>query len=198
MAQASRSRRAYCHVIPKLEQSGLLSIALFTGQVQGRDMQLNRHFNDIAANRIAILLAVVAFPFVDHAQFGIGIDAAKASAGTAAITRAVANSDPAPDACAVQHWPFYSRECLRGADQAIAPRQVSLNDNSVTELFLISSAKAAAKNSNRSDIDAVQPLRPSKAVKPRVASPRKYERSRRSIQVDEASAGTVSAFASTW
>jgi hypothetical protein len=161
-------------------------------------MQLNRHFNDIAPIRIAILLAVVAFPFVAYAQLGIGIDAAKASVGTAAIIRAAANSDPAPDACAVQHWPFYSRECLRGSDQAIAPRRVSLNDNSVTEPFPISSAKAAAKNFSRSDIDTLQTLRPSKAVKPRVASPRKYERSRRSIQIDEASAGTVSAFASTW
>jgi hypothetical protein len=38
-----------------------------------------------------------------------------------------------PDGCETQHWPFYSKECLRGEDAASIPRLVSLQQASATE-----------------------------------------------------------------
>ena len=55
-------------------------------------------------------------------------DAALASAEPVTPAKAVAAEKAmVADACANQHWPFFSAECLRGSTQTIKPRLVSMN-----------------------------------------------------------------------
>ncbi len=87
--------------------------------------KLNR--NDVI--RAVALVTVVAFPLLAYAQLG---SAAKVATLTVAAAPAAAETvtpakAAAADACANQHWPFFSAECLRGSTQPIRPRLVSMN-----------------------------------------------------------------------
>jgi hypothetical protein len=78
--------------------------------------------------RVVALVSVMAFPLMAYAQLGSAAKAIKLSKDAApAAAEAVASVKPvAGDACANQHWPFFTAECLRGSGQ-IKPRLVSMN-----------------------------------------------------------------------
>jgi hypothetical protein len=134
--------------------------------------------NDVI--RVIALVSVVAFPLIADAQLGTGSKAAKPSKDVSPIAVATSKAIPAgPDSCADQHWPFFSKGCLRGSTGAIEPRLVSMNAESPPiSATTGGSAKAAGAT------DAAQgnaPLTKSKKpAKPRVATHRR-ERSNTSV-----------------
>jgi hypothetical protein len=82
--------------------------------------------NDVI--RAIALVSMVAFPLIADAQLGLGSRAVKISKDVSPAAgdtpqAAIANRD----SCADQHWPFFTKECLRGSTEAIEPRLVSLN-----------------------------------------------------------------------
>src|ERR1700754_2339965 len=86
--------------------------------------------NDVI--RAVALVFVVAFPLIADAQLGAGSRAVKLSHDVVTPS-AVATSRPiaaSPDLCVGQHWPFFSKGCLRGSAEAIEPRLVSMNAES--------------------------------------------------------------------
>lgn len=85
--------------------------------------------NDVI--RAAALVSVVAFPLIADAQLGTGSRAAKLSKDVSPVAVVTSKTIPAgPDACVDQHWPFFSKGCLRGSTEAIEPRLVSMNAES--------------------------------------------------------------------
>jgi hypothetical protein len=82
--------------------------------------------NDVI--RAIALVSVAAFPLIADAQLGLGARAVKMSndvspAAGATVKAVIAGRD----SCADQHWPFFSKGCLRGSTEAIEPRLVSMN-----------------------------------------------------------------------
>jgi hypothetical protein len=134
--------------------------------------------NDVI--RAVALVSVVAFPLIADAQLGTGSRAAKLSKDVSPAAIAISKTIPVgPDSCADQHWPFFSKACLRGSTDAIEPRLVSMNAESPpVSATTDGSAKAAGA------IDTAQgnaPFAKSKRpAKPRVATHRR-ERSNTSV-----------------
>src|SRR6185295_15436173 len=80
--------------------------------------------NDVI--RIVALVSVVAFPLIADAQLGLGSKAAKLSQAIAPVAEASAKASAPGDACANQHWPYFSAECLRGSTR-VKPRLVTMS-----------------------------------------------------------------------
>jgi hypothetical protein len=136
--------------------------------------------NDVI--RAVALVSVVAFPLIADAQLGTGSRAAKPSMNVSPIAVATSKAVPAgPDSCADQHWPFFSKGCLRGSMEAIEPRLVSMNaefqpNAAATDSARVTGSTDAAQGNAR--------LAPSKKpVKPRVAT---HRHERRNIGVNYA------------
>ena len=100
-----------------------------------------RALSDLRRNdviRAVTLVALVAFPLMAYAQLGPAAKAMKPSNDAASTVAEPATPAPATpaqgpvDACANQHWPFFSAECLRGSTQTIKPRLVSMNVDDFT------------------------------------------------------------------
>jgi hypothetical protein len=130
--------------------------------------------NDVI--RAVALVSVVAFPLIADAQLGASSRAVKISKDVSPIAVASSKAIPAsPDSCADQHWPFFSKGCLRGSTEPIEPRLVSMNAESPPNPAAThGSAKAAAAAASA---QGTAPLAKSKKLaKPRVAAP-KRERS---------------------
>ncbi|WP_375413116.1 hypothetical protein [uncultured Bradyrhizobium sp.] len=126
--------------------------------------------NDVI--RAIALISVVAFPLIADAQLGLGARAVQRSDGvvTAPVPAAVARRD----SCADQHWPFFSKACLRGSADIVEPRLVERSVDPVP-----SSAKAA--RSAKADTPGDLPVARSKKIaKSRVAT---HSRERRSSPV---------------
>ncbi len=76
--------------------------------------------------------------------------------------------------CAKQNWPYYSKECLRGGDEAIAPRQVHLHPRSAHQAItrpFPTFAETAARKPIESRQVTETPRRRKLHQAPRYASP---------------------------
>jgi hypothetical protein len=129
--------------------------------------------NDVI--RAVALVAIVAVPLIADAQLGRSSGAVKTSpdvspVGGAAVETAAARRD----ACADQHWPFFSAECLRGSKQTVEPRVISMNEETSTD----SAATSDAAKLVRADIvqDNGPSVRSKKPAKPRIAAHRRERR----------------------
>lgn len=161
-------------------------------------MQISRLFQRSAVVRIAALASIVAVPFVLHGRLDMGVEAARASVATAEVV-APAPSAPAPAyACATEHWPFYSKDCLRSADPAVAPRQLSLEPGDAQTPTTAPSAMAAYGKPKLLQAHALQVVRPQKPRRTHVAARRRHDRYLAPMPRDDAGAGFAPAFASTW
>jgi hypothetical protein len=136
--------------------------------------------NDVI--RAVALVSVVAFPLIADAQLGTGSRAAKLSTDVSPATIAVSKAIPAgPDQCADQHWPFFSKGCLRGSTEVIEPRLVSMNADfqpnaATTDSARVTGSTDAAQGNARLATSK-------KPVKPRVAT---HRHERRNIGVNYA------------
>lgn len=135
-----------------------------------------RALSDLPRNqviRVVALVSVMAFPLMAYAQLGSGAkainlskDAAPPAAESVAPAKAVADG-----ACANQHWPFFTAECLRGSGQTVKLRLVSMN----AEISPGAQApKPAAADHSRhvaasNDSHSAPVAKPRKPAKPRVA-----------------------------
>jgi hypothetical protein len=122
----------------------------------------------------------VAFPLIADAQLGTSSRAAKLSKDVSPAAIIVSKAIPAsPDQCADQHWPFFSKACLRGSTEAIEPRLVSMNAESPP---ITATTDGSAKAVGATDAAQVKaPFAKSKQpAKPRVATHRR-ERSNTSV-----------------
>lgn len=123
--------------------------------------------------RLIALVSVVAFPLIADAELGPRpqtVKPADASPVTAFATKAVVAKAVVadPNSCADQHWPFFSRSCLRGSGTALEPRLVSMNAEALPK-------PAASENSVKlvaaTNAPKIMPSARSKpSVKPRVAA----------------------------
>jgi hypothetical protein len=155
--------------------------------------------NDVI--RAVALVTVVAFPLIAYAQLGsvakvVTLTVAAAPAAAEAVTPAKVSAD----ACANQHWPFFSAECLRGSTQPIKPRLVSMNmeDSPAPQ----PAAKLAATSPSRHVVRAVNAVqgdapvaKSRKPLKPRVA----HVRARKPLNLSYASnAGAAPGWTPGW
>jgi hypothetical protein len=129
--------------------------------------------------RAVALMSVVAFPLIVDVQFGLGSRAAQipqdvspANSDTAQTTTAGRHS------CSDEHWPFFSKACLRASPQAIEPRLVSMNEqsppNSAATNASIRVAAAAATAHGK------VPAAKAKKAKPRIVT---HMRERKNVTV---------------
>ena len=139
-----------------------------------------RALSDLPRNhvlRTVALVSVMAFPLMAYAQLGSAGKTIKLSKDAApAAVESVAPAKPVADgACANQHWPFFTAECLRGSGQTIKPRFVSMNAE--TSLGVEAPKPAAANHSRHvaavNDSRSTPVAKPRKPAKPRVARVRK-------------------------
>jgi hypothetical protein len=135
--------------------------------------------NDVI--RAVALVSVVAFPLIADAQLGAGSRAVKiskdVSPSAVATSKAIAAG---PDSCADQHWPFFSKGCLRGSTEAIEPRLVSMNaESSPNSATTDGPAKAVQATAGAQGTAPVA----KKLAKPRVAT---HRRERNNISVNYA------------
>jgi hypothetical protein len=121
------------------------------------------------------LVAVVAFPLIANAQLG-PLRSVKTSndvpPAAAAVTKTVSR-----DSCAAEHWPFFSKDCLRGSTEAIPPRLVSMNAESSSNPEDVS--KRAGTNDPAQG--SARTATSKQSAKPRVAT---HRRERRNIAVN--------------
>jgi hypothetical protein len=133
-------------------------------------------FNRKDVIRAAALVAVFAFPLIANAQLG-PLRPVKTSNGVspaaAAVEKAVSR-----DPCAAEHWPFFSKECLRGSTEAI-PRLVSMSAGSPPNPEDVSKRAGTNDPAQRSARIAAS----KKTAKPRVAT---HRRERSNISVNYA------------
>jgi hypothetical protein len=129
--------------------------------------------NDVV--RAVALVSVVVFPLIADAQLGTSSRAAKLSKDVSpvAVTTSEAIAASA-DACADQHWPFFSKQCLRGSTESIEPRLVSMNAESPP---ISAASDDAAKAVGATDIARGKAVfaKPKKPAKPRVAAHRREQ-----------------------
>jgi hypothetical protein len=122
--------------------------------------------NDVI--RAVALMSVVAFPLIADAQLGTSSRAVKIAQDVSPIAVAAPKAIPtSPDSCADQHWPFFSKGCLRGS-VAIEPRVVSMNAESAPSSATADGPAKAARATDTAQGNAPF-ARPRKPAKPRVA-----------------------------
>jgi hypothetical protein len=133
--------------------------------------------NDVI--RAIALVAVVTFPLMAYAQLGSAAKPVKLP--TAAAPAIVETAGPAKtvaaDACANQHWPFFSAECLHGSTRKVQPRLVSMNvedSPAAAPAGKVAATEQSRHTARPSDSAASNApvARPRKPVKPRVAHTR--------------------------
>jgi hypothetical protein len=134
--------------------------------------------NDVI--RVIALVSVVAFPLIANAQFGPVTRPARLSNDVSPAAASATVAVIARDSCADQHWPFFSKECLRGSAETIEPRLVSMNAESAPNA---APAKEIAKTVA---IDPARGHAPSARSKRPAAGPRTATRTRRSPNVSYA------------
>src|SRR4051794_20785741 len=123
--------------------------------------------NDVI--RIIALASVVAFPLMADAQLGLGSKAAKPSSEGAPLAVASAKASAAPaDACANQHWPYFSAECLRGPVR-IEPRLVSLNTEPAPPPVALAPSTTVAATHAATAPDHAAVAKPKRPLKPKMA-----------------------------
>jgi hypothetical protein len=130
--------------------------------------------NDVI--RAIALISVVAFPLIADAQLGPGSrivkiskDVSPAVSDTATTTAARQNS------CSDEHWPFFSKTCLRGSTGATEPRLVSMNTEVPPDPTATNASTRAAAAADAAQGNA--PIaRSKKIIKPRVATHRRERR----------------------
>jgi hypothetical protein len=156
--------------------------ARFTCIVHGIEQNVMKALPSFGRNdviRAAALVSVVAFPLITDAQLGTGSRAAKLSKDVSPVAVATSKAIPAgPDSCADQHWPFFSKGCLRGSTEVIEPRLVSMNAESPPTFATTDGpAKAAGADPGQGNARFAKSKKP---AKPRVAAHR-HERINTSV-----------------
>jgi hypothetical protein len=152
--------------------------------------------NDVI--RAIAVVAVVTFPLMAYAQLGSAAKPIKQSAASSPpVVQSVASANVG-DACANQHWPFFSAECLRGSTRKAQPRVVSINAEDSPAAA--PAARVAATDQSRhiarltegaaNTANKAPAVRPRKPVKPRVA----HTRERRPSSVTYAANAPVATF----
>jgi hypothetical protein len=121
------------------------------------------------------LVSIAAFPLIAGAGLGRSSEAVKTSPDVSPVAGApVRTSAARPDSCADQHWPFFSAECLRGSQQTIEPRLVSMNVEPSADSATTNDASKPARTA-----DIVRDNGPSvgsrKPAKPRIATHRREQ-----------------------
>jgi hypothetical protein len=137
--------------------------------------------NDVI--RAIALVSVVAFPLIADAQLGLGSRAVQISKDVSpAVSDTAKTTTTGQNSCSEEHWPFFSKGCLRGSAEAIEPRLVSMKEESPP-----SSAATNASMRAAAAIDAAQGNAPTakakKPIKPRVVT---HMRERRNSTVNYA------------
>lgn len=140
-------------------------------------------FDRIDVIRALAVIAVVAFPLIADARLGpasrivkISKDVSPAVSGTATTTIAAQNS------CSNEHWPFFSKACLRGSTEASEPRLVSMNAESPPSSAATNDPMRAVAAADAAQGNA--PIATSKKIiKPRVVT---HRRERRNANVNYA------------
>jgi hypothetical protein len=174
-------RRRICRMIPVIGNQPIP--ARFTCIVNDVEQSVMKTLPSFGRNdviRAVALVSVVAFPLIADAQLGTGSRATKLSKDVSPVAVATSKATPAdPDSCADQHWPFFSKGCLRGSTGAIEPRLVSMNAESPP---ISATADGSAKAAGATDAaQGNAPFARSKQpAKPRVATHRR-ERSNTSV-----------------
>jgi hypothetical protein len=128
--------------------------------------------NDVV--RAVALVSVVVFPLIADAQLGTG-SRAKLSKDVSPVAVTTSEAIAAsPDACTDQHWPFFSKQCLRGSTESIEPRLVSMNAESPP---ISAASDDAAKAVGATDIARGKAVfaKRKKPAKPRVAAHRREQ-----------------------
>ena len=126
------------------------------------------------------LLAVVAFPLIANAQLG-PLRPVKTSNEVSPAVATIAKTPVASrSSCADEHWPYFSKACLRESTGAAEPRLVSMNVEPASAASIDSQKKAGAADATR---DSAPSAKPKKIAKPRVAT---HTRERSNIGVNYA------------
>jgi hypothetical protein len=126
--------------------------------------------NDVI--RAIALVSVVAFPLIADAQLGLGPKAVQTSRDVAPLAGGMAEAAiVSRDACADQHWPFFSSGCLRGSADATAPRLVSMSvDSSKNSVATDDSVRVVGATTGRGNVPVAKPK---KSIKSRAATHRR-------------------------
>jgi hypothetical protein len=122
------------------------------------------------------LVSIAVFPLIAGAGLGRSSEAVKTSPDVSPVAGAPVRTAAArADSCADQHWPFFSAECLRGSQQTIGPRLVSMN---VETAAGSATTNDAPKPARTADIvrDNGPSVRSKKPAKPRIATHRREQR----------------------
>ena len=130
--------------------------------------------------RVIALMSVVAFPLIADAQFGLGSRAAQISKDVSSTVSDTAKTTAADkNSCSDEHWPFFSKGCLRGSAEAIEPRLVSMNEESPPSSAATNASMRVAAAADTAQGNAPT-AKPKKLIKPRVVT---HMRERRSLTV---------------
>jgi len=97
------------------------------------------------------MVSVAALPLIASAQLGIGARAVELPMDAHSIEPEASKikvvgrefNTSGQETCATQHWPFFSKGCLRGSAGAIEPRQVSLAASATSSVKSDGPVKAA-------------------------------------------------------
>jgi hypothetical protein len=146
--------------------------------------------NDVI--RAIALVSVVTFPLIADAQLGLGSKAVKISKDVSPLASDTAKAAVAgPDSCADQHWPFFSKACLRGPAEAIEPRLVSMNAESSpnSAAAAVAARVVGATDSARGNAPVAKSKKP---VRPPVATHMRERRNSNLAHAANSEAGHVS------
>jgi hypothetical protein len=126
------------------------------------------------------LVAVVAFPLIANAQLG-PLRPVKTSNEVSPAASAITKTPVASrDSCADEHWPFFSKGCLRGSAGAAESRLVSMNVEPASTPSVDSRKRAGPADGTQ---DSAPSAKPKKIAKPRSAT---HTRERSNISVNYA------------
>jgi hypothetical protein len=132
------------------------------------------------AIRAIALVSVLAFPLIADAQL---VRPLKTSNAISPAASAVPKTPIVSRDCAAEHWPFFSKECLRGSAEVIQPRLVSMSAESSPNSAAPDDFSRRAATTDAAQADALIATKSKKPAKPRVAS---HRRERRNASVNYA------------
>jgi hypothetical protein len=122
------------------------------------------------------LVAVVAFPLIANAQLG-PLRPIKTSNEVSPAAATITKTPVASrSSCADEHWPFFSKGCLRESTGAAEPRLVSMNVEPASTPSVDSRKRVGPDGTQ----DSAPSARPKKIAKPRIAT---HTRERGNISV---------------
>jgi hypothetical protein len=129
------------------------------------------------------LVAVVAFPLIANAQLG-PLRPVKTSNDVSPAAATITKTPVASrDSCVDEHWPFFSKGCLRGSAEMVQPRLVLMNVESSSSSATSNDLSKLAKPTDIARGNALIATKSKKIAKSRIAT---HTRERRNISVNYA------------